>query len=123
VHRWDAENAAGDAPPIDAELAVDGIDEFFEHFCDTGAADAEAVGGTVHLHCTDADGEWLVTEPVVGGKLAVTREHAKGDAAVRGSASDLLLLLWRRVELDDGAFELFGDADVARRLVARAPLR
>ena len=122
VHRWDAEAAAGDPPPIDRELAVDGVDEFFEHFSDTAAAGAEAVGGTVHLHATDGDGEWLVTEPTVGGRLEVTKEHAKGDAAVRGTASDLVLLLWRRIPLDD-RFEVFGDADVAGRLVARADLR
>jgi uncharacterized protein (TIGR03083 family) len=126
VHRWDAEAAAApDAPPpIDAEVAVDGVDEFFEHFSDSAAEGAAPVGGSVHLHATDDDGEWLVTEPNVGGRLEVTKEHAKGDAAVRGTASDLLLLLWRRVGLDDaGRFEVFGDADVARRLVARADLR
>ena len=127
VHRWDAEAAAAGGaapPPIDTELAVDGVDEFFEHFSDTAAEGAAAVHGRVHLHATDADGEWLVSEPAVGGRLEVSREHAKGDAAVRGTASNLLLLLWRRVGLDDdGRFEVFGDAEVARRLVARADLR
>ena len=125
VHRWDAEDAAGTEWAIDATLAVDGVDEFLDHFTDTGAEGAEPVGGTVHLHCTDPSmregaGEWLITEPVVGGRLEVTREHAKGDAAVRGTASDLLLALWRRRTLDEtDRFEVFGDADVARRLLAR----
>lgn len=128
VHRWDAEDAAASGWRIDADVAVDGVDEFFDHFTDAAAEGAAAVGGSVHLHSTDpspgaAAGEWLVTEPVPGGRLEVAREHAKGDAAVRGAASDLLLLLWRRVDLDaPGAFEVFGDADVARRLVARTPL-
>jgi uncharacterized protein (TIGR03083 family) len=130
VHRWDAERAASPGSPraIDADVAVDGVDEFFEHF--TPAADdaAEPVGGTVHLHCTDAPpsssgGEWLVTELDQATPLEVRREHAKGDCAVRGTASDLLLLLWRRVDLDDpGRFEVFGDSGVARRLVARQNL-
>ena len=126
VHRWDAEAAASpDAPPpIDAEVAVDGVDEFLEHFSDNAAEGAAPIGGSVHLHAIDGDGEWLITEPTVGGRLECSKEHAKGDAAVRGSASDLLLLLWRCVGLDDeGRFEVFGDADVARRLVARADLR
>jgi uncharacterized protein (TIGR03083 family) len=123
VHRWDAEDAAGTGWSVDAELAIDGIDEFLDHFTDTGADGAAAVAGSVHLHCTDGAGEWLVTEPVVGGRLEVVREHAKGDAAVRGTASDLLLALWRRRSLDDAdRYEVFGDTAVADRLLARAPL-
>ena len=54
--------------------------------------------GSVHLHCTDVDGEWLVVgEP--GRRPVVTREHAKGACALRGPAADLLLVLWRRVGL------------------------
>lgn len=124
VHRWDAETAAGHPRPIEAALAVDGVEEFLEHFTDTAAEGAAPVGGLVHLHATDGAGEWLVAEPVTGGPLEVERAHAKGDCAVRGPASDLLLLLWRRVGLDDeGRFEVFGDAGVARRLVARSDLR
>ena len=51
--------------------------------------DAVADGATIHLHCTDVDGEWLLTGTAEGAR--VTREHAKGDVAARGSASDLLL--------------------------------
>jgi uncharacterized protein (TIGR03083 family) len=123
VHRWDAEHAAGSGWSIDPDVATDGVDEFLEHFSDYAAEGAAGLGGTVHLHATDGDGEWLVSEPVIGGQLEFSREHTKGDAAVRGTASDLLLLLWRRAGLDDpGRFEVFGDADVARRLVARADL-
>ena len=122
VHRWDAEAAAGSGWRIDEDVAVDGVDEFLEHFSDAAAEGSAPIGGSVHLHSTDGEGEWLVTEPVPLGRLEVAREHAKGDVAVRGGASDLLLLLWRRVDLDGGAFEVFGDAEVARRLVARGAL-
>ena len=47
----------------------------------------------------------------------VTREHAKGDAAVRGPAHDLLMVLWRRQSLD--TVEVIGDRAVAERLIAR----
>lgn len=124
VHRWDAEAAAGREWSIDPALAVDGVDEFFEFFSSAPAKDAEPIGGTVHLHCTDANGEWLVSEPDPAGPVEVAREHAKGDAAVRGTASDLLLLLWRRVALDaPSRYEVFGDAGVADRLIRRADLR
>ncbi len=117
VHRWDAEAAAGDARPIDAELASDGIDEFFAFFLDERPQDGGAtLGGSVHLHATDTPGEWVVREGA-DGALTVTAEHAKGDAAIRGPASDLLLALWRRIGLD--GLEVLGDRDVADRLVAR----
>lgn len=128
VHRWDAESAAGRGWRIDAEVAADGVEEFLEHFTDRPVEGAEALGGTVHLHCTDTSlpdgvGEWLVSEPDPGGRLEVVREHAKGDAAVRGAASDLLLALWRRVDLDQpDTFQVFGDAAVACRLLARTDL-
>ena len=122
VHRADAEAAAGTGWTVDPELASDGIDEFLEHFTGDVAQGAGPLGGTVHLHCTDVDGEWLVEEPDTAGPLAVRREHAKGDAAVRGPASSLLLALWRRVPLDDPTVEVLGDVAVAERLLARPDL-
>jgi uncharacterized protein (TIGR03083 family) len=102
VHRWDA--AGG---PIDPALAVDGVDELLELFAPFVPGDRLAERrGTIHLHATDVDGEWLITL----GPSAITfeRGHAKGDVALRGSASDLLLWTWNRVPVDD-RFEVFGD--------------
>ena len=99
VHRYDAETAAGTPTPIDTALAVDGIDEFLTVFLPRLADNFGDVGdGTVHLHCTDVDGEWLVARH--DGEVVVTAEHAKGDVAARGGASDLLLFLWGRVPAD-----------------------
>jgi uncharacterized protein (TIGR03083 family) len=112
VHRVDAEAAAGTPTPIDARLAVDGIDEFLTVFLPRLADNFAEVGdATVHLHCTDVDGEWLVARR--DGALTVTAEHAKGDVAARGTASDLLLFLWGRTPAD--ALEVFGDADLLAR--------
>ena len=63
--------------------------------------------GTIHLHATDIDGEWLVT--LGPGGISHEHGHAKGDVALRGTASDLLLWCWNRVPVDD-RFEVFGDA-------------
>lgn len=115
VHRVDAELASGAAAPIDAELASDGIDEFLEFFLNTHHG---AVGGSVHLHCTDVAGEWTVREGADG--FEVTREHAKGDCAIRGAAHDILMALWRRAPLT--ACDVVGDADVAARFVAASAL-
>lgn len=118
VHLWDAQQAAGRERAIEPVLASDGIDEFLDHFL--GADDtAEAVGGSVHLHCTDVPGEWTV-RPQDDGGFEVTREHAKGDAAMRGPAGDLLLVLWRRRPID--TIDLVGDGAVAASLVAHPAL-
>ncbi len=119
VHRVDAERAAGRDHRIEPELASDGIDEFLEFFLSDIAKGAPALDGSVHVHCTDVDGEWLVTTDA-DGAYVVTREHAKGDAAVRGPANDLLMVLWRRDPLD--TVEVIGDRSVAERLVARTNL-
>ncbi len=118
VHRYDAEAAAGRAYAVAPALAVDGIDEFLDFFAPFARKDAEPVGGTVHLHATDADGEWFI-EPA-GKALAVRREHAKGDVAVRASASDLLLQLWRRPTADE--VTVFGDGELLARFLARTDL-
>jgi uncharacterized protein (TIGR03083 family) len=117
VHCWDAQQAAGDARPIEAELASDGIDEFLHHFLGD-ESEAPPVAGSVHLHCTDVDGEWTIRERDDG--FDVTREHAKGDCAIRGAASDLLLVLWRRQPLS--TVDVVGDAEAAARFVAYTAL-
>jgi uncharacterized protein (TIGR03083 family) len=114
VHRVDAEHAAGREHRLEPGLAADGIDEFLEFFLPSAAVDRPALAGSVHLHCTDADGEWTVHPDGAGGN-AVTRDHAKADAALRGDAHDLLMVLWRRVPLD--AITVFGDAELAARFV------
>ena len=45
------------------------------------------------------------------------REHAKGDAALRGPAESLLLRLWGRA-VPDGSVDLVGDPDAASAWLA-----
>jgi uncharacterized protein (TIGR03083 family) len=101
THRWDAVGGA-----IDAALAVDGVDELLELFAPRIPAERLAgAAGSLHLHATDAEGEWLVRL----GSQGITFEHghAKGDVALRGAAADLYLWTWNRAPLD--RFEVFGD--------------
>ncbi|MET0146389.1 MAG: maleylpyruvate isomerase family mycothiol-dependent enzyme [Ilumatobacteraceae bacterium] len=114
VHRVDAEQAVGrPVGSIEPALAVDGIDEVFAVFVPAlGAGRSPGDGRTVHVHATDADGEWLIRFDQ--GALFVEVGHAKGDAAVRGPAGDLLLWLWGRLSLD--GLELFGDRGAASAL-------
>jgi uncharacterized protein (TIGR03083 family) len=121
MHRWDAQHARGQAGPIDGELSVDGIQERFDNLAGTvarGAAPMTGDGETVHLHCTDRDGEWLVRLAPDGPEI--THGHAKGDVAARGSASDLLLMVYGRIPTD--AVEVFGDAALLARFQQLAKL-
>jgi uncharacterized protein (TIGR03083 family) len=122
LHRWDAQAARGDAAPVSTPLALDAIDELFEVILPwRGTVDVAPEGTTVHLHATDVDGgagEWLVTFMSAG--IAVEHAHAKGDLAVRGTASDLLLLLWNRIGPE--RCEVFGDAGLLERWRAEIAL-
>jgi uncharacterized protein (TIGR03083 family) len=122
LHRWDAQAARGDAAPVSAPLALDAIDELFEVILPSrGAVDVAPDGTTVHLHATDVDGgagEWLVTFGSAG--IAVEHAHAKGDLAVRATASELLLLLWNRIGPE--RCEVFGNAGLLERWRAQIAL-
>jgi uncharacterized protein (TIGR03083 family) len=101
VHRIDAELALGQIGPVDAELAADSIDELLHN---ASAASSRAFpnrdklrgeGGTLHLHCTDVHGEWMLRRTPDG--FAYEPGHGKGDAALRGTAAELMLLLNKRL--------------------------
>jgi uncharacterized protein (TIGR03083 family) len=112
VHRWDAQTATGAPQSVDRALAVDGIQEVFDILpARPGVEPMRGTGETIHLHCTDGDGEWLLRLEPEG--LVVTNEHAKGDVAARGTASDLLLLVWGRIPPE--RVEVFGDASLLTR--------
>jgi uncharacterized protein (TIGR03083 family) len=118
VHAWDAHCATGKTTEIDAALASDGIDEFVHVMVMSNMRDKEGpLSGSVHIHCTDVDGEWLIV-PTSTSDVVVTREHAKGDCAIRGSASALLLGLWRRIPMS--SLEVIGSADVAAQFLNRS---
>lgn len=113
VHRWDLEHAATGRPgPIEPDVAADSVDEILAVTLPWGARPDKPLPGSVHLHCTDTDGEWFVHPD---GR--VERVHAKGDVAIRGTASDLLLALYTRVPIGD--LDVIGDASLAHELVAR----
>lgn len=116
VHAWDAESGAGATTPMDPELAADGIDEYLDVMLAMTRRrhSAPGAGETVHVHCTDAAGEWLVRFPSEGTR-ELTREHAKGDVAFRGPAQGLLLFLYGRLDADAAGVEIVGDESLAAR--------
>jgi uncharacterized protein (TIGR03083 family) len=118
VHRWDAANAAqrfgatGEtATGFDPEVAAAGVDEYLVDFLPRLPVEQfDGLTGSLHLHATDADGEW--TFDLDHPSVPARREHAKSDTAVRGRASDLLLWLWNR-QPAAGHLAVFGDQSVA----------
>ncbi|HET6810252.1 MAG TPA: maleylpyruvate isomerase family mycothiol-dependent enzyme [Acidimicrobiales bacterium] len=113
VHRWDAQSATGTPAGVPQDLAVDGIAEMLESFLPllSTAGPPPDLGGSLHVHATDTEGEWTVRPGPE--HLEVEPGHGKGDAAVRGAASDLLLALWGRPVFD--RLETFGDSSVVER--------
>lgn len=119
LHRVDAELATGAPSPLDPELARDGIDEFLDVVVAVRLREQmTGAGESVHLHCTDGEGEWLVSLTPDGPE--VQRVHAKGDVAARGTASDLLLAVRGRIDLS--ALAIFGDETALTRFIERSRL-
>lgn len=119
IHRWDVEQAVGTPAALDSDLAADGVDELISVGMVSSTNPKKVFrypDGSLHLHRTDGEGEWLLR--VEDGQLVATREHAKGDVAVRGSGSDLLLYLWGR---STEGLEIFGDGALAAEWAQVAP--
>lgn len=126
VHRADAALALGADYTLPAELAADAISEWIELMAVQARRTQLPLerGRSLHLHATDAGlgavGEWLITSDEEG--LDWTHEHGKGDVALRGPATDLLLALSRRRTVDDLGVELHGDIAVWERWLANTSL-
>ena len=116
VHLADALIAVGEPVDVDPALAADGVDEWLSLIVDGGAPVLDE-GTSLHLHATDAAGEWTLRRD--GGGLVCEPAHAKATTAVRGAALDLLLVLLRRVPAD--RVEVFGDDAVLTDFLAKTP--
>ncbi len=123
VHRIDAALALGTGYTVEPALAADGLSEWLGLLAARPGATALREGATIHLHATDdglgPDGEWTVR----GGPDGISWDHGhgKGDAAVRGTAADLLLTLLRRLPDDDHRLEIVGDQELWTAWLANTP--
>lgn len=118
IHRADATLAIGSEFTAGSDVAADAIDEWLElgslpemlefhpHW-----RELLGPGRTLHLHATDtppeASAEWVVD--LTGDAITWRRAHEKAPVAVRGSLTDLLLLIYRRRPVDGGHVEVIGD--------------
>lgn len=120
IHRWDAQSAQGEPDPIEPEVARDGIDEMMDVHVQARREWEEpraSAGERYHFHATDGPGEWFVQ--FLPDRVEVRREHARGDIAIRGTASDLLLFLWGRIPAE--RLDIAGDASLAARWFELVP--
>jgi uncharacterized protein (TIGR03083 family) len=92
VHTWDAEAVTGSPDPLRRDVADDGVGEFVEIVL---GSSADALPGVVTLRATDTGGAWRVAG---GGP-------GRRQAEVSGTASDLVLMLYRRLAVSDCVVE------------------
>ncbi|MGI9644121.1 MAG: maleylpyruvate isomerase family mycothiol-dependent enzyme [Ilumatobacteraceae bacterium] len=111
VHRWDAEVAVAGSSSLEPARASDGVDEYFELGLPRVLEREQILAPdfSLHVHCTDVEGEWLIWGE--GGELQLLAEHRKGDAALRGPAEMLLLVLMGRADRD--RLDVVGDPAAA----------
>lgn len=117
VHRLDVEDARGEPTPIDAELAVDGIDELLDAFMSDGwdtvtpeewaGVDPHAAEGkTIAVH----SGGRIWRSTLGPDHIALARHEGPSQASVAGEPEAVLLWLWGR--RPDSVVELGGEPAV-----------
>jgi len=108
IHRWDLEDALGEAEPLDPQVAHDGLDEvatmLWPRQVRLGRAAMPAHG--LRVVTTDTGGEWVFGDTAV--------------ATLSGPAADLLLLLMHRRAPESEALSWAGDAEQARSVLSLA---
>ncbi len=93
VHRWDAEGSVGSSTPLPPALATDGVGEFIEVML---GVDVAVLRGAVTMRATDTGGSWRV-----GPEAAGAGAPAVSTAELSATASDLVLMLYRRLPVPD----------------------
>lgn len=112
VHRWDGENAVGEAAPVEPEdLAVDGISEIVEAWLPSWAADNPTadLGGCIELVSREPRRSW--TFAIRAGYVVL--DDGSPDARAEGAPSDLLLFAFGRLDADVVAVQ--GDTALLER--------
>jgi uncharacterized protein (TIGR03083 family) len=108
VHHWDAANAVGAGWVMDPAAAADAVSEFLTFSVSTDAANYGAeygtapLAGALSLRATDTDAAWTVTD---ASPAALTWRPGADAAVVEATAAELLLWLYKRVELDTSALD------------------
>lgn len=114
VHLFDAARAAGAETTLEPLIAADGVDEVFVAMMPRvrRRSGPPPLPEPLLIRAADTGHSWLWSP----GEDGPVVEPDSGDAAVtvEGPARDLLLLLWKRVAVEDTAVRITGDEAVAR---------
>jgi uncharacterized protein (TIGR03083 family) len=116
VHRWDLQNSLpSGAEAIDPAVAADGITELTQMQMPLIVGKkglGDALGGKViAVVATDNGDEWVLRLRTDGVDVLAGQDAlVSADVTLRGTASDLELVLWRRLPID--TVELTGDRAV-----------
>jgi uncharacterized protein (TIGR03083 family) len=118
IHRWDAENAGGGAAPIPVDLAHDGVDEFMDIFIGSDwtkfTKGKPFKGEVIKFEQTDGRRSWTIE--LVKRSARLGSGSGPPAVTVSGTASDLILMIWRRA--GTGTVEIEGDRDLLDRFLS-----
>ncbi|WP_329166390.1 maleylpyruvate isomerase family mycothiol-dependent enzyme [Streptomyces sp. NBC_01717] len=117
VHTYDAQVTLGAPQPLPDEVALDGVDEFLSTCCATtsawphepAAVDIHATEGRSWHLSLSVDGARIARLPTPGTMPATAAGEgpAAADAALRGTAGELVLAQYGRIPVD--SLKLDGD--------------
>ena len=110
VHRSDTDAAQGREISVAPEVAADGIDEYLDVFVAASRAAQDAPAGpTLSFECSDRSERWWLDLSRPGERI-VSREPRDASVRIRGTAEQLLLIVWGRVPASEaGSVEVSGD--------------
>ncbi len=114
IHRWDTDAAQGLDFSVAPDVAADGIDEFLDVFVAAARAGHDSPAGpTMKLECSDRSERWWL-DLSDRGERTVSRERRDASVRIRGTAEQLLLMLWGRVPVT-AVVEVTGDVGALER--------
>jgi len=126
VHRTDASFALGVEPVIDADVAVEGVDELLSNlphaaYFAPGIAELRGDDERIALHADDTGATWLIR--LVPAGYAWDWSGGPADVTLHGTAADVLLAIYRRRDVhDERRFARDGDVALLDRFLAHAQL-
>lgn len=106
VHHWDVVHAVGETLAIEPMIAADSVSEFLTFSVSTDADPVEParppLEGRFALQATDTADQWTLAGGTAPGSVRV-EAGAATEPTIAATASDLLLWLYGRQELDTSA--------------------